>query len=516
MQWRRLTAVVAVVLTGSSMPARADYQEAKEILESGTLGGTRGLRVRRIGSGSASFSQNGSFEAYPASTAKIIQHAYAMTRVQGGSWTLGGTTTDICAVDDDTPDNCGTLLNAVAGCGAIATPLDDTLSAMMKNSSNSATNAVQERVGTSSFPSIPPWSLDMAGSGRLVLNGFVGSLGMTGTAVNHKFGCEGFCGNPTPNTFTLVDFERLYTAIATSLYTPALRVQLKDLMLNESGSFLDDIIDQEAADTGKNAWKEDFRDLFYQIYKAGSWTCSGKTFRTRAGLIQLPTYNGAHKRLYTYGVFAHDSESEFYLDGTEGNASKELLRLPIRAALLTWGFGYQAGTDAGGVADTLEHLPTGTPAGSSIFQAVAALRGAEGALANEPRDYVAAFAHLRQAVDHLTTARRLEPRLVPARLIKRLLDVAERAALDVEAYVSMTSLATIQEEAIADMERSIGRGRSLARRRNFGGAIRQYEAAAQRGNPLINWQDRGTSGGNPDVGFIGPTAKCEPTRTCDE
>ena len=126
----------------------------------------------------------------------------------------------------------------------------------MKNSSNSATNAVQERVGTASFPPIPPWSLNMAGAGRFVLNNFVSSLGMTGTAVNHKFGCEGFCGNPTPNTFTLVDFEKLYQAIATTLLTPANRVVLKDLMLNESGSFLDDIIDQEAADTGKNAWKE--------------------------------------------------------------------------------------------------------------------------------------------------------------------------------------------------------------------------------------------------------------------
>ena len=120
-------------------------------------------------------------------------------------------------------------------------------------------------------------------------------------------------------------------------------------------------------------------------------------------------------------------------------------------------------------------------------------------------------------MDHLANARRLAPRLIPARLIRRLLKIAERGALDVEAYVSMTSPATVQEEAIADMERRIERGRSLAGRRSFGGAIREYEAAALRGNPLIDWQDRGTGGSNPDVGFFGPTAKpCEPAGSCDE
>ena len=34
-------------------------------------------------------------------------------------------------------------------------------------------------------------------------------------AINHKFGCVGFCGNPTPNALTLVDAERLYRSIAT-------------------------------------------------------------------------------------------------------------------------------------------------------------------------------------------------------------------------------------------------------------------------------------------------------------
>jgi hypothetical protein len=502
--------MLAVALLGSGLPARADYQAAEEILESGTLGGIRGLRVRRIGAGSAAFSRNGSFVHYPASSAKIIEHAFAMSRVHTGDWTLAGTITQVCPSGEDLVDNCGPGLNAASGCGSVATALDDTLSAMMKNSSNEATNAVQERIGTTFFPPVNPWIQNMAGAGRILLNTFISSVGMTQSAINHKFGCQGFCGNPTPNAITLVDAESLYRTIATdtTVLSPALRVPLKDLMLNESSSFLRDVIDQEAADTGKEAWKDDFEDLFFQIYKPGSWTCSGKKYIARSGLVQLPTYNGAHKRLYTWGVFAHDTESEFYLDGTDVNAAKELLRLPVRAALLTWGFDYTVATQVGGVAESVERLSTRrSPAASILAQAAGSLQVAADILGREPRDYAAAFALLRQAVDQLETARRLAPRLVPDRPIRHLARIAQRAAVDVEALVTMTSDASIQAEAIADMERRIARGRTLAGRRSLGAAVREFEAAAVRGNPLIVWGDRGTPFGNPAVGFIGAPAR---------
>jgi hypothetical protein len=505
--WRKATAGVAVflVLAGTSLPARADYSAAEDILEGGTLGGTRGLRVRRIGAGSASFSRNGGFVFYPASSMKVLEHYYAMSRVQAGDWTLAGTTTMVCPAE---ADNCGPGLNATSGCGAVATPLDDTLSAMMKNSSNEATNAVQERVGTFYFPPVFPWNLDMAGSGRLAMNGFAASIGLTDSAINHKFGCAGFCGNPTPNALTLVDAERLYRSIATdaAIVAPALRVALKDLMLNESGSFLDDVIDQEAASTGRTFWKEDFRDQFFQIYKPGSWTCSGKKYISRAGLIQVPTYNGAHKRLYTWGVFAHDTLDEFYLSGTDVNAAKELLRLPIRAALLTWGYGYAVSTEAGAVADQLDELATGgSPAGPALAEAAAALRVAAVVLAQEPRDYPAGMALLRQATAHLAQARRLAPRLVRPRLVKRVVQAAQDAALDVEAYVTMTS-PTVQEPHIEEMEQRIEQGRRAARRRAWVAATAEYEAAAKVGAPLIAWADRGTPFTSPD-GFVVPSAR---------
>jgi hypothetical protein len=433
-----------------------------------------------------------------------------MWRVQAGDWTLPGTTAQVCPSGEDNPDNCGPVLNALSGCGSVATPLDDTLSAMMVNSSNRATNAVQELVGTSYFPPVFPWNLNMAGAGRLAINSFGASIGLTDTLVNHKFGCGGFCDNPVPNSLTLVDAERLYRSIATdtTILSPAMRVELKDLMLNESGSFLDDIIDQEAADTGKNAWREDFRDLFFQIYKAGSWNCSGNSYLSRAGLIQLPTHNGAYKQLYTWGVFAHDTQSEFYIDGTEPDASRELLRLPIRAALLTWGLDYVIATEVGGVADGADELAqSGSPGGPHLADAAAVLRLAADVLQREPRDYTAAFGLLRQAVDHLEAARRLDRQRGPARLVRQLMAIAPRAALDVEAFVTMTTKSTTQSEAIAEMERRMARGRALTGRGAFAAAIREYEAAVARGNPLIDWADRGPVFSNPDQGFFGVPAQ---------
>lgn len=317
------------------------YEQAEAILEGGTLGGIRGLRVRRIGA-PVSYSLNGSYVFYPASSLKVLQHLYAMTRVQGGSWNLG-MNASVCT----SGDNCGAPLNSQTGCAAANKSLSNTLSSMMKNSSNADTNAVQQLVGTTTFPMSFPYSLNMAGFGRSVMNQFAtNTLGLTNTAINHKFGCAGYCGNPTPNTMTLVDAERIYTAIATnaSVLDPAQRQTLHDLMLNESNSFLNDIIDQEAASLGKNAYKEAFRDQVYMIYKDGSWTCSGKTFRSSAGLIQLPINNGAGKHLYTWGAFTHNSEAWAYIPGTVQAAVKELLRPGIRTALQTWGPGLTLAT----------------------------------------------------------------------------------------------------------------------------------------------------------------------------
>lgn len=505
---KKATATLAIALTlgGFGMPVRADYQHAQEILESGTLGGTRGLRVRRIGAGSAAFSRNGVFVYYPASSLKILEHYYAMTRVQAGAWTLGGTTTAVCPTDED---NCGPGLNALSGCGSVATPLDDTLSAMMNNSSNEATNAIQERVGTTYFPPVNPFIFNMSLFGRALINQFAQSIGMTSSAVRHKFGCVGFCGNPAPNALTLVDAERLYRSIATdtTVLSPALRAQLHDLMLNESGSFLDDIIDEEAAATGRNAWKEDFRDLFFQIRKPGSWTCSGKKYVSLSGLVQLPTYNGANKQLYTWGVFAHDTESEFYLDGTDGNASRELLRLPIRAALLTWGFGYAVAEQVGDIGESIERLPSsGSPAAPALHQAAASLRAAADALGRESRDYAAAFSFLRLGVDWLEYARRLDPGLVSDQLSRRVLEAAHEGATDIVAFATMTSRASIVAEAVTEMEQKIRRGHGLTAQGSFKAAVREYVAVAARGNPLIEWGNRGPAFSDPAVGFIGRPA----------
>jgi hypothetical protein len=500
-----LIAVLLLIVGGPfAPPARADYQAAEEILESGTLGGVRGLRVRRVGAGSADFSKNGGFVYYPASSMKVLEHFYAMVLVKNGIWTLNNTSASVCAAGTD---NCGSLLNAGAACGATAQPLATVLDAMMTNSSNEATNAIQERVGLTFFPPAPPWIFNMAGLGRGVINQFAtDTLGMTSSAINHKFGCVGFCGNPSPNALTLVDIERLYKEVATNnaLLTPAVRLQMHDLMLNESGSFLDDVIDQEAAATGKNFWKEDFRNKFFQIYKGGNWSCSSKTYRAESGLVQLPTYNGAYKRLYTWGVFTHGSEGWAYLDGTMGNAARELLRPAIRAALLTWGFDYAAAQSAAGAAQRIETLPVvaGSPAAALLADAALHLRSASIELHRPRRDYAAALTFLEEAARALEAARSADPARVPADLTPAVAGLAHDLVTDLLAlagggdskHLDKTLPRLYHHARLAKRAATEGRHRP---------ALRTYARVAAEGARLIDWDAAGTPFDDSTVGFSG-------------
>lgn len=492
-QRRRTLATLAplafAAAAGAAAPAHATYQDARDILEGGTLGGTRGLRVRRIGA-PAAYSLNSGFVFYPASSLKVLEHLYAMRRVQGGSWSLDGTNASVCAGGDD---NCGPLLNSMAACGAAPRTLRNTLSAMMRQSSNEATNAVQELAGTSTYPFVPPFSGNMAAYGRGVINSFAqNTVGLTNTAVNHKFGCAGFCGNPNPNTMTLVDAERLYAAIGTdaSVLAPAMRQPLHDLMLNESNSFLNGVIDQEAASTGKNAYKEAFRDRVYMIFKDGSWTCSGKKYLSHAGLLQLPTQNGAGQQLYTWGAFAHDTEAEFYIDGTLGASLKELLRPAVRAALLTWGPGY-ASAAAGGAGERMAALSAGysSAAAPVLGEASALLGAARGELARPRRDYGRAVALLRDAAVQLERARRVDPGLGADEALMALVQLGREASLDVHALVTATAGAPAAE-VLAGMERQLREADSLRRRGAHGAALRELAAAAAQGAPLIDWAQR--------------------------
>ena len=490
----------------SPAPASAGYEDAETILNAGTLGGTRGLRIRQIGGAGTLFSKNSTFQYYPASSIKVLQHLYAMTLVESGTWNLASTNGWVCTSEDG---NCSPEPNLSAGCSPQLEGMDDILTGMMVNSSNQRTNTVQERVAYSFFPYSPPFSSNMAGWGRAVITTFAHSaLGMSDTGIYHKFNCGGFCGNDIPNTLTLVDIEKLYRAVATNtdILSTSNRIAMHDAMLNEAQSFVDDIIDEEALATGKDAYKDDFRDQLFKVWKGGEWNCSGRTYVSNAGLIQLPTYNGAQKRLYTWGVFAHDTETWAYLSPTPVNAVKELLRLPIRAALLTWGLGYlQVEAIQQGVADLggLTVARARGEAGDLVRAAIVELSDAEALLSRDQRAFGVALEQIEAAHSKLEQVRRLDATAIPEEHLKRIVLIGHEVAIDA---LALASTAIHEDELgikIGVAERAVRDGRRRSDARDDHGALEQYRNAVNAAQPLIEWQVRGHDHTDRSVGFTG-------------
>lgn len=409
----------------------------EDVLDAGSIGGTRGYRLRRIGAASPGASRNGSFVYYPASAIKVFEHFYAMSLVRLNLWDLNTTMVSNCT----NGGNCADTPNSGAGCSAANQSLSTVLQAMMVVSSNAAPNAIQEEVGRLFDPMDP----NPAAVGRTVMNLWGASiLNMTNTNLNSKFGCVGACG-ATPNTLTLVDNERLYTKLAgNAILDNAHRVQLKNLMLNEATGYFNSIIDQEAAATNRNGIKAAFKNKLYFIYKDGSWTCSGGRYATIGGLIQLPTYGGAYKRLFTFGAYLHDTDAAAYSGGTVGNATLELLRPAIRAALLTWGNDYVGGQNIEGLASQLdpqvEEFRTHRY-GYLLQRAATALSSASSYIPNDSfpdPDYLAGMQQLQIGADFLLQAEQQISGFDFDTLFMNWAQVARDLCKDIQAYAVST------------------------------------------------------------------------------
>lgn len=506
--WRRAVAAIAALVITSSvgllMPstAAAGFGDAEDILTGGTVGGSRGLRVRRVGAPTAAHSWNGSYQYYPASSIKVLEHLYAMSLVDDGIWNLVTTTPDICTDGS----NCGSHPIASAGCSAQAWQLADVLEDMMTISSNQATNAIQEEVGRTFFPQN---SFNFSAFGRLLMTDFAQStVGMPATELNHKLGCGGPCENPSPNQLTLVDIEELYRDVgvnATLLSVPR-RLEMHDLMLNESNSFLNGVIGQEAAATGKNAYLNQFTAKVFMVYKDGSYTCSDNIYLSTSGLLQLPTYNGAYKRLYTWGVMVDESLEWGYLPGTLGAARKELLRYAVHAALLTWGDNYLVLDQAGDAAGDVEQLPLyndSGPIGALLQSAARRIRLAVDDLDQVERDYGAAVGHLADAVDDLVAAQGIDPGAVPDALVSAIVELSLAGVEDAIAMMVMTSDASLLASAVDAMEADAVVARGLLATGDPVGAMDSASAAAAASTGLIAWAARGPVADDADEGFVG-------------
>lgn len=408
MKTSKRTLLAAIMAAGTMMAATPSVMAsdaADDVIDANVVGGTSGYLLKRL-NGAVIDSRNPDFVFYPASTIKVLQHLAAMQLVEEGKMNLG-MNIQIC----NDQNNCGDELNSSSGCTTINNTLQGALSVMMVNSGNRTTNAVQENIGRSEYLSI----FSPAALGRSHMN-FLGQneIGYSGnTELNHKFACGNVNNNPS-NSATLSDFAKLYEAIGSreDIISVATRLQMKDIMLNESNGYFSTIagvIDSEANQLGKNLIADDFKDGVKMIYKAGSLP---NGYLSVAGLIQLPINNGTGKRIYSFSSFIEDAD--IVINGTSFDISTAMLRPVIRSALQSWnkfnnpGFGYVAAQDSLG---KLEAIILDLPDQGSLYKvetAIAEMSMAKDLLGRHLPDNAKTSAHLVSALSALSKISRVE------------------------------------------------------------------------------------------------------------
>jgi len=489
--------LVSSMAVHSPSPALALEEIIDPIFEAGTSGGTFGYRVRRI-DGPVVANVNPGFVFYPASTIKVLQHLSVMRYVEDGTLDLFTSTVDVCTATTNCSDDPNL---SVASCSAAPKGLSLSLQSMMKLSDNQDTNAIQELIGSiadpaSAFPSF---------AGRTELFDFSTTvIGMSpSTELHHKFACDNVDNDPS-NSATLLDLELLYDAIAVrpSVLLPQTRVLLKDRMKNESSPDLAAdllaVVDEEAAAAFKGPIADEFKNLVYMIYKAGDVSNDGE-YVSNAGLIQLPTYNGASKRLHIWGAFVEDADS--YVNLTVTDACIEMLRPAIRSAILTWNL-FPLTAKIQSEAEEVERL--GKLARSRMIRArlIAAARSlraaapgsAQGYLTGVDGYYFQLALRLIQAADAVHPSLGAEP--VLQRLVGLSEHMADNALADATAAGSGEDLSERLAAIASDLARAKADARTSAARRGaiFGqivhrsseitGDRRKAEAPKEAGFPV--------------------------------
>ena len=347
----------------------AETSRLREIMRGGLDGGSYGVYLKRIGSGTDVNLQEGViFE--PASALKALHLLHALRRVQAGSEFL---TTDITWYAKPTDParypgetDYGDDKNkcAYTDTGVLQTSVtyvDDlgpvVLMQMMRQSDNRTTDALVRRYGFAA------------------LNATADLAGMTKTQLYHRIGCPA-ASSPQPwhhNELTLVDAGKLYEGVSNAAFLSGSNATtfwntLLGGAIDASGA-LAKIVREEATSLGKTTALADAFIANTQVRSKGgsydscpaSGSCNPPYIytRTAAGRIQLPFKNRLGTivpRYYVFGRFVDGLAINCTFKGSsEGNdayaarcpswkaandaftkAGNELFRAQIRAALLTW------------------------------------------------------------------------------------------------------------------------------------------------------------------------------------
>jgi hypothetical protein len=285
-----------------------------DILRNGS-DGVSGLYLKEVNGGVRAGLQQG-FAFEPASTIKTLMHAHAMHEILLGAASL----TEILTVWTGISGNSCPIYT-----GPIIESMTTVLADMMMNSDNNRTMAIRDRFGEGN------------------INFTAASLGMTSTLLQHTLGC----GNEamvSPNSLSLVDGGRLHEAVANG-YLGGFRQEFYDHMLTSvsgyGGNRLGTIIDQEGAALGLSTLvMNDFKSRMAMAYKGGSYGYGNPLdyYWSVLAWSEIPFISGGAvvSKEYVSGIFIHDNSSSTIIGSTMDEASAELLRDEIRAALQTW------------------------------------------------------------------------------------------------------------------------------------------------------------------------------------
>lgn len=273
----------------------------------GHTDGAVGVYLKRV-NGPVLAALNSGRQFEPASTFKTLMHYHAMDQVRLGNIGLG---TNL------------TVFTGSVNCLYVNNPVNESLSnvlrAMMENSDNARTYAVESRFG------------------RASINATAQQLGLVDTVMNHTLGC----GVPH-NWTTLRDLGRLHELVANgSLGSQRADFESRMLEFGDSyaGGALNTVLVEEATAAGLSATQyASFRANCRQVFKGGSYGGNGLAWRCWGSWIALPFFENSSIQLreYVTGSFVDSSTNASNADLAFNRGAAEVLRDEVRAAMQSW------------------------------------------------------------------------------------------------------------------------------------------------------------------------------------
>jgi len=310
--------------------------------------GTHGVYLQRIG-GPVLAADNASFAFEPASSIKAVIALYAITQVEKGRLSLGGSVPKI--------DGSGGTADCPPSTFAGTEPLGTAIQQMMEVSDNNRTEELMRYFGV----------------GRL--NALAASLGMRHTMFRtspeapgfNVIGCLAYGYNPLPgsvdgNTMSLEDAARLWAAV-TRLPAPYADAFYelsagRDMFNSQGYDFtgvwpvMETIAREEAPPGLSPTQVGHFIDHMTVSVKGGSYdvvdcapSCEQATWWVFAGNAEIPSCRGATMMLtqYTWGYFVNDAVAAGKTNPDDTVAGRvflgargQLLAAPIEEGLAHW------------------------------------------------------------------------------------------------------------------------------------------------------------------------------------